>query len=117
MKVLKTYNELFELNYSNQELSSLKKIPRIKEFDCSENQLKELPELPDTLEELNCSENQLKELPELPNTLEILYCSNNELPFDDLKEYKVWRAKDPDLTLKEKYRKHQRELKAQKFNL
>ena len=89
----------------------------VKKLDYSNKGLTELPELPTTLERLDCSNNQLKELPSLPDTLEELDCSNNQLPFNNLKEYKEWIKLDKHLTLKEKYKKAQRELKIKKFNI
>ena len=102
----------------NNNLTRLPELPStLKYLYCFDNQLKELPELPVGLNELWCSSNQLKELPELPNTLRKLICSNNKLPFNNLKEYKKWRVKDPDLTLKEKYRKYHIETNVNRFNL
>jgi len=39
------------------------------ELDVSENQIKELPELPNSLVVLNCYGNQLKSLPKLPKNI------------------------------------------------
>ena len=57
--------------------------PLLKGLNCNDNNLKELPKLPNSLEYLSCNNNNLKELPELPNSLKILKLSKNmvkELP-------------------------------------
>ena len=141
MKTLKTYNQLFEnkgLDFSNQDLTSLPELSdsleklycndnkltslpelpdSLKELYCHNNELTSLPELPDSLEYLDCDGNKLTSLPELPDSLKELYCSYNDLPFNNLDEYKVWRAKDPHLTLKEKYKKWKRTLKRKQFKI
>ena len=62
----------------------------ITELNLSNQNLTELPELPDTLEILYCHNNKLTELPELPETLEYLECDHNNLPYDNLKSYWKW---------------------------
>jgi len=49
------------------------------ELNLSINQLKELPELPDSLLTLTCGGNQLQTLPKLPKSLIWLSCHNNLL--------------------------------------
>jgi len=46
---------------------------------CSNNQLTQLPELPENLQRLDCYNNQLTQLPELPENLQEIYCDNNQL--------------------------------------
>jgi len=46
---------------------------------CSNNQLKVLPDLPNSLQELECNNNQLTLLPALPPGLTLLNCNNNQL--------------------------------------
>ena len=46
-------------------------------LECSNNNLTELPELPNSLSYLSCFTNNLTELPDLPNSLNELYCSCN----------------------------------------
>ena len=60
-------------------LSNLKNYTKLKRFECSICCLRELHELPNSLEYLNCDNNNLTELPVLPNTLIRLVCSNNNL--------------------------------------
>ena len=45
----------------------------------SNNNISEIPKLPDTLEGLWCNNNKLTTLPKLPNSLTNLQCQNNEL--------------------------------------
>jgi Leucine-rich repeat (LRR) protein len=58
----------------------------LKILDCSNNYIKKLPELPDTLTNLSCSNNFLQEFPKLPNGLTELYIKHNE---DIKKIYKL----------------------------
>ena len=76
MKYLKKYNESKYLSKNG------------KEFDCSDNKLKELPPIPETVEILYCYGNNLSKLPELPKGLKRLDCDNNNLPYSNLEEYK-----------------------------
>ena len=49
---------------------------------CSNNNLTELPILPDSLKYLDCSCNELTELSKIPESLEYLDCSFNNLPYE-----------------------------------
>jgi Leucine-rich repeat (LRR) protein len=69
--------DVWNCNLSSLYLPSL--FEKIKELDCSSNQLTSLPKLPDGLKELYCSFNQLTSLPKLPDSLKVLWCPNNEL--------------------------------------
>ena len=70
------------LDCDNNQLTQLPELPNsLKVLSCSYNQLTQLPELPNSLKYLDCSNNQLTQLPELPNSLEILYCSYNQLSY------------------------------------
>ena len=60
-------------------LPDLTKYINLKVLNCSNNELTELPNLPNTLIELICSNNKLTELTNLPNTLIKLNCGNNKL--------------------------------------
>ena len=60
-------------------ISNLSRFTNLEILDCSDNQLKSLPELPESLTELYCGYNQLISLPELPESLTELYCYNNQL--------------------------------------
>jgi hypothetical protein len=48
-------------------------------FYCYDNEITQLPELPNDIKFLNCSNNKLTTLPNLPNDLNFLNCSNNKL--------------------------------------
>ena len=69
---------LRELDFSNNQVSSLGNLPNLNFLSCSGNQLRVLPELP-LLHTLHCANNQLKSLPQLPYTLSDLDCSNNQI--------------------------------------
>ena len=69
---------VLKLEICNSDVS-LKPFVNLKVLNCYYNQLKRLPELPDSLEELNCEENSLEEIPKLPLNLKYLYCSRNNL--------------------------------------
>lgn len=71
------YNELAENNINYQKIEPLP--INLVSFNCSNNNIIELPELPPKLEELECSNNKLPKLPKLPHTLKTLICANNEL--------------------------------------
>ena len=60
-------------------ISNLSRFTNLEILDCSDNQLKSLPELPESLTELYCYNNQLISLPNLQKNLIILWCSNNQL--------------------------------------
>jgi hypothetical protein len=48
---------------------------------CQNNNLTELPELPNSLLLLHCSHNKLTELPELPISLEHLWCNKTDIKY------------------------------------
>jgi Leucine-rich repeat (LRR) protein len=60
-------------------LPDLSRFYKLRELQCTDNQLTQLPTLPPTLKYLTCCHNELTQLPTLPPTLIMLYCSNNEL--------------------------------------
>jgi Leucine-rich repeat (LRR) protein len=68
--------------YGSEQFSQLKDLPELPNslqyLDCCDNRLTSLPELPESLKYLNCSDNILTTLPELPK-LDVLYCNNNLL--------------------------------------
>jgi Leucine-rich repeat (LRR) protein len=77
---LDRFTKLQILYCSNNELTNLPILPdKLEILDCSDNELTEFPNLPNTLKYLDCSYNKLTELPQLPNTLENLDCSYNQL--------------------------------------
>jgi Leucine-rich repeat (LRR) protein len=69
-------------------------------INCSNNNLRELPDLPAELIHLNCSDNKLTELPEsIENcsSLQSLSCNNNELktlriPLSFVEEFDNWKS-------------------------
>lgn len=75
-------DKLTALSVSDQKISDLTGVDvftSLEKLYCERNQVKKIPELPQSLEELWCHNNQLTELPELPSELEMLYCINNQL--------------------------------------
>lgn len=75
---LKRFSNLIFLNCCNNQLKSLPNLPQsLKVLYCPNNDLEELPELPHTLRSLYCYKNKLKYLPHIPTTLTKLYCSYN----------------------------------------
>ena len=70
---------LHVLNREIKSLAGLSHFTNLKEFTCSSNQIKSLPQLPSSLIKLDCSQNQLSSLPALPSGLEVLLCSVNKL--------------------------------------
>jgi len=74
------YDFISEINCSNNNLTSLPKLPvYLVTLDCSNNKLTHLPKLPPFLECLHCCNNKLTSLPELPKKLGWLYTSDNNL--------------------------------------
>jgi len=74
------YYYLGYLDCNNNELTELPKLPdKLDHLECSSNKLTELPKLPDNLRYLGCSNNALKVLPSLPSGLVWLYCSNTQI--------------------------------------
>ena len=100
MKYIKTYEELEdksiirELDYYRKNLSELPDLSEyinLKYLYCSNNNLTELPELPQSIVILDCENNKLTSLPkELPKSLKKLHCQYNKLPYTDLNGYYEW---------------------------
>ena len=103
MKILKTYNELFE--------------SIVKKLDYSDQKLTKLPELPDTLEKLYCSNNKLTKLPELPESLKYLDCKNNNLPYNNLEDYWKWFHEYYPIHYPKKYKRYLAKKKSKKYNI
>jgi uncharacterized repeat protein (TIGR01451 family) len=69
------------LDCSNNNITNLPNLPNLlKFFYCNKNQLTSLPSVPISLTHLDCSQNQLTSLPTIPSTLKSLNCSFNDLP-------------------------------------
>src|SRR5208282_3692495 len=69
-----------ELDYSNQDLKVIPDLPdSLQILWCDNNQLQVLPDLPDSLQILYCRNNQLQVLPDLPDSLKKLSCRDNQL--------------------------------------
>jgi Leucine-rich repeat (LRR) protein len=80
LQYIKESKEVIRLNYSDQELTELPELPNsLQSLWCDDNKLTSLPKLPNSLQKLNCSFNQLIELPKLPDSLQVLYCFRNKL--------------------------------------
>ena len=60
-------------------LPDLSRFTNLKKLDVSNNQLRAIFDLNDSIKELNCSNNELRVICKLNNNLKILNCSNNEL--------------------------------------
>jgi len=103
----------------NNNLIKLPELPEtLKLLDCVNNNLTELPELPKTLNTLYCTNNNLTKLPELPNTLISMYCGDNDLPYNNLKEYKVYIEEHKELIKQYGYNQAMEILsKTKKYNL
>ena len=70
------------LSVSDEQISDMTGVEvftSLEKLYCERNQVRKIPELPQTLKELWCHNNQLTQLPELPPELEMLYCINNQL--------------------------------------
>ena len=62
-----------------RDMTGVEVFTSLEKLYCERNQVKKIPDLPETLKELWCHNNQLTALPELPSELEMLYCINNQL--------------------------------------
>jgi len=60
-------------------LPDLTRFKKLKELLCSNNKLKSLPPLPNSLVVLSCRNNPLTELPQFNDNLKVLVCSKNNL--------------------------------------
>ena len=90
-------NHIIELNCSNNQLTELPDLPNVQILYCSSNQLTKLGRVPN-VKELWCSHNQLIELPKLPN-VEILYCYGNRInSLPDLHNIQKLYCQDNQLT-------------------
>jgi hypothetical protein len=72
------------LDFFNCNNNNIRELPQIQHTNlthlfCSSNLLRNIPNLPKTLEILYCSQNYIKILPKLPSRLEYLSCNNNRL--------------------------------------
>ena len=83
-----------DLSYKKlKELPDLSEYTNLQYLDCSNNNLTELPELPQSIVILDCENNKLTSLPkELPKSLKKLHCQYNKLPYTDLNGYYEWLA-------------------------
>jgi len=74
-------NSLEILNCNNNCIRLLPQLQNsnLKQLFCSSNFLRNIPNLPKTLEILYCSQNYIKVLPKLPSQLEYLSCNDNKL--------------------------------------
>lgn len=64
-------------NFPIRDLTGVQYLSAIKDLQCSNMPLMNLPALPPNLHRLTCVGNQLSSLPSLPNQLRYLDCSNN----------------------------------------
>ncbi len=78
-KLPKIPRKCLHFDCSNNKLISLPNLPNCVHLDCSNNQLTSLPDLPNCVH-LDCYNNQLTSLPDLPNC-KLLLCQNNQLTY------------------------------------
>ena len=84
----KDYHKITEIDCR---FLNLKELPEELPFnlitlDCSYNQIKKLPKLPDSLTVLDCSHNKIKELPSImPSYIRFIYCSYNKIKTINIK--------------------------------
>ena len=108
MTITIKFNDNIEHTYNSfNEITKLDDYNEIIYINCWNNNLRELPQLPNSLTHLYCAYNNLKELPELPNSLEYLYCRNNpifkyiEKYFNnDWDQYREFQHKIYNITMK-----------------
>lgn len=74
------YNQITELDCSNNRLTSLEGCPpNLRKLFCSYNDLENLRGCPQNLQQLYCDNNRLTSLVGCPSNLKILHCNNNQL--------------------------------------
>jgi len=77
---LDNYNKIIGLDCSNNNLTNLPELPEsLTHLYCYNNNLTSLPKLPKSLIKLWCFNNNSTSLPELPKSLTHLFCVNNNL--------------------------------------
>ena len=86
---INNYDKVIYINCNNNQLKELPELPNsLQELICYNNQITSLPILPDSLEELDCRNNQIISLPELPDSLEHLFYENNQITSIQKEKYK-----------------------------
>ena len=79
---LNRFYNLQSLNCSNNKLKSLPELNNtLQILYCNNNELTSLPKLNNDLHTLICNNNKLTMLPEINDSIYLLYCDNNELPY------------------------------------
>jgi len=74
-----------ETEYINIKKKNIRSLPSILQFTnlkrlfCYDNEIRFLPQLPDSLEYIDCNNNNLIELPRLPKNLKMLLCYSNDI--------------------------------------
>ena len=80
------------LNCFNNELKELPELSNsLTYLDCSHNKLYNLPTIPNSLKLLDCEYNKLSNIPTLPKSLKALNCHNNKLPYKNIDSYKNYQ--------------------------
>ena len=51
----------------------------MQEFDCDNNQISKIENLPNGLQTFYCDNNQIRKIENLPNGLQTFYCDNNQI--------------------------------------
>ena len=86
---LEYFTSLVYLHCDNNQLSDLPTLPNsLIALHCSENQFHSLPSMPTSIDDLDCSYNYLYFLPPLPAFMNTLNISHNE--FVELHQFPVW---------------------------
>ncbi len=75
--------ELYLSNKNIKGLLDLGRFTRLKKLKCTENEITEIINFPETLKELNCEQNKIKFFDNLPPNLIFLCCRSNDLTLLD----------------------------------
>jgi len=73
-------NNLREFYCSNNQIRKIKNLPNnLQIFDCSNNHINEIKNIPNNLREFNCGCNRMTEIKNLPIGLRVFDCCNNQI--------------------------------------
>lgn len=78
--IFTNFEELKKINCSNNNITDVDDLPNtIEELDCSYNDIEKLDNLPENLIKLYCHNNEIIELNNLPSKIKYLGCSDNKI--------------------------------------